>query len=82
MLLPTVFKQLKALRPLKMLKAAQLKDTLESMVISLPSLKNAIFIDLILLYVFGILGVQLLNGRLGECSDEQYTTREACLAAS
>ena len=81
MLIPTVIKQLKALRPLRMLRSAHLKDTLESMLISLPSLNNAIFIDLILLYVFGILGVQLLCGRLGVCSDMQYATRDKCLAA-
>jgi hypothetical protein len=57
----------KALRPLKFLKLPILKDTLESIVFALPPLRNALGINFLLLYIFGILGVQLLCGRLSHC---------------
>jgi hypothetical protein len=70
----------KALRPLKFLKLPILRNALESLVFAVPALKSAIGIDFLLLYIFGILGVQMLCGRLSSCDDEKWLDKTTCLA--
>jgi len=75
-----ILKIFKALRPLRLLRLPMLRSTLDSIVYALPALKSAIIIDFLLLYVFGILGVQMLCGRLSACEDEKWRNKVDCLA--
>lgn len=65
------FRALRALRPLRMVsKNEGIKTVVNALLHSIPSLLNVLLIIILFLLVFGILGVQLLKGRIGFCNDE------------
>jgi hypothetical protein len=45
------------LRPLRLIRAPEMRDTLDSLIRSVPSLCNALAMNLMCLYVFAILGI-------------------------
>jgi hypothetical protein len=74
-------KGLKMLRPLRLARTPALRDTLGSLISSLPNLIAAWLINVLFLYVFGILGVQLMCGKVSSCADATFLTKAECLAA-
>jgi hypothetical protein len=46
---------------------------------SLPHLGAATAINILFIYVFSILGVQLMNGKTSYCSDLTFNTKILCL---
>jgi hypothetical protein len=64
------FRALRALRPLRMVsKNEGMKIVVNSLLTSIPSLINVMLVSILFLLVFGILGIQLLKGALGSCTD-------------
>ena len=45
----------------------------------MPSLANVLLLQLLALYIFSILGVQLLCGRVSFCSEAKFLTKKTCL---
>lgn len=70
------FRAFRALRPLRVVsKNEGIKTVVNSLLQSIPSLLNVMLIILLFLLVFGILGVQLLQGRFGMCNDDAPTIK-------
>lgn len=70
------FRALRALRPLRMVsKNEGIKTVVNALLHSIPSLLNVLLIIILFLLVFGILGVQLLKGRIGFCNDESESIK-------
>jgi len=64
------FRALRALRPLRVVsKNEGIKTVVNSLILSIPALMNVLLIVLLFLMVFGILGIQLFKGKLGNCND-------------
>lgn len=64
------FRALRALRPLRMIsKDEGMKTVVNSLLRAIPSLFNVALVNVLFLVVFGILGVQIFKGEIGECSD-------------
>jgi hypothetical protein len=59
-----------------------LKIVVNSIFKSLPELFSVTLIVLLFILVFGILGVQLFKGQLGNCSiiDDSIQTKQDCLS--
>ena len=68
------------LRPLRLIRAPEMRDTLDSLIKSMPSLCNALLMNLMCLYVYSILGIQLFSGRMSYCSVKQYMSKDDCEA--
>jgi Ni,Fe-hydrogenase I cytochrome b subunit len=66
------FRALRALRPLRVVsKNEGIKTVVNSLLLSIPALLNVLLIVLLFLMVFGILGIQLFMGKLGNCNDHE-----------
>jgi hypothetical protein len=73
------FRALRALKPLRVVsKNEGIKIVVDSLLKSIPSLINVLFIILLFLGIFGILGVQLFKGGIGICNDENILTKVEC----
>lgn len=77
-------KVFRAFRPLRLVKSKEMRDTVESLISAIPNMSNAMLINFLCLYVYSILGVQLLNGRLSFCQQndiklENLNKTECCL---
>ena len=68
------------LRPLRLIRAPEMRDTLDSLIKSMPSLCNALLMNLMCLYVYSILGIQLFSGRMSYCSVKNYMSKDDCEA--
>jgi hypothetical protein len=77
----TAIKAMKALRPLRLAKTPALRDTGASLLASIPSLFNSALINVFFIYIFGIIGVQTLCGKVSSCSDDTFLDKKACLDA-
>lgn len=76
------FRALRALRPLKLVSKNQgMRLIVNSLLNSINGIGNVLLISILFYTVYGILGVQFLKGRVGLCSDEQYTNKADCLLA-
>jgi hypothetical protein len=66
------FRALRALRPLRVVsKNEGIKTVVNSLLLSIPALMNVLLIVLLFLMVFGILGIQLFMGKLGDCNNHE-----------
>jgi hypothetical protein len=72
---------LKALRPLRLAKSPALRDTGASLIASIPSLFNSALINLFFLYIFGIIGVQTLCGKICTCANKALKNKVECLSS-
>lgn len=73
------FRALRALKPLRVVsKNEGIKIVVDSLLKSIPSLVNVLFIILLFLGIFGILGVQLFKGGIGTCNDETILMKDEC----
>lgn len=62
------FRALRALRPLRMVsKNEGMKLVVNALLTAIPSLVNVMLVCLLFLFVFAILGIQLLKGAMGSC---------------
>lgn len=74
------FRALRALRPLRMIsKDEGMKTVVNSLLRAIPSLFNVALINMLFLVVFGILGVQILKGELGSCTDSSIEYKSDCV---
>ena len=68
------FRALRALRPLRVVsKNEGIKTVVNALLESIPALINVLLIVILFLLVFGILGIQLFKGMLGQCNDGSDT---------
>ena len=64
------FRVLRALRPLRVVKRHEgIKTVVNAFLKSIPTLMNVVLIILMVMLVYGILGVQLFQGMLSSCND-------------
>ena len=76
------FRALRALRPLKLVsKNEGMKLVVNSILASIPNLINVFLISLLFYFVFGVMGVQLLMGKVSYCDVDDSLDKEPCLAA-
>eukprot|EP00762_Andalucia_godoyi_P008681 ANDGO_00428.mRNA.1 Muscle calcium channel subunit alpha-1 len=74
-----VLRILRILRPLRLVgKAAGMRVVVDTLVRSVPPILSVFLIFLILLTVFGILGVQLFAGKFYRCNDLAVETKNQC----
>mmetsp|Transcript_16780 Transcript_16780/g.11928 ORF Transcript_16780/g.11928 Transcript_16780/m.11928 type:complete len:115 (+) Transcript_16780:2846-3190(+) len=74
------FRALRALRPLKLVsKNVGMKIAVNSLLKSIPGLANVLLISLLFYFTFGIIGVQMLKGRVSECSDPSFVWKQDCI---
>ena len=74
-----VLRAFRALRPLRVISRNRgLRMVVITLLRSISSIGNVAIITFIVFLVFGILGVQLLKGKMHECSDPLITNRLAC----
>lgn len=77
------FRALRALRPLRVVsKNEGIKTVVNSLILSIPALMNVLLIVLLFLMVFGILGIQLFKGKLGNCNDLDCNELDECLVTN
>jgi len=57
-----------------------MKIVVNSLLSSIPMLTNVFLVSTLFYYVFGILAVQLMAGKLSVCSLTQFRTKVLCLA--
>lgn len=74
---------LRALRPLKLVsKNEGMKLVVNSILASIPNLINVFLISILFYFVFGVLGISMLMGKVSFCSIEPETMDKLpCLAA-
>lgn len=66
----TSFRALRALRPFRMISRNDgMKLVVNSLIDSIPNLFNVLLVSILFYYVFGILGLQLLSGKVSYCTD-------------
>ena len=76
------FRALRALRPLKLVsKNEGMKLVVNSLLSSITNLFNVMLISFLFYFVFGIMGIQFLKGRVSACEDLAYTNKTTCLDA-
>jgi len=76
------FRALRALRPLRVVsKNEGIKTVVNALLESIPALINVLLIVVLFLLVFGILGIQLFKGMLGQCNDmsDDVATKADCI---
>lgn len=76
------FRALRALRPLRVVsKNEGIKTVVNALLESIPALINVLLIVILFLLVFGILGIQLFKGMLGQCNDgsESIMNKTMCV---
>ena len=74
------FRALRALRPLKMVsKNEGMKMIVNSILASIPNLINVFLISILFFFVFGVLGLSMLMGRVSYCSTDITLDKIPCL---
>ena len=73
---------LRALRPLKLVsKNEGMKLVVNSILASIPNLINVFLISMLFYFVFGVMGLQMLSGRVSYCSTDETLDKEPCLTS-
>lgn len=80
------FRALRALRPLKLIsKNEGMKLVVNSILNSIPSLVNVGLISMLFYFISGVIGLQMLGGRVSYCADDEggmvEFNKEMCDAA-
>jgi hypothetical protein len=58
-----------------------MKLVVSSLFSSIPNLFNVLLVSILFYYVFGILALQLLSGKLGYCEAEMTLNKAECVLA-
>ena len=78
-----IFRGLRALRPLRLLtRSPGLRIMLTTVTSSVRPVLNVMCVSVIVFSVLGILGMQVLSGRLARCSDPTIFERRECVGRS
>ena len=73
---------MRALRPLKLVsKNEGMKLVVNSILASIPNLINVFLISMLFYFVFGVMGLQMLSGRVSYCSTDETLDKEPCLTS-
>ena len=73
---------LRALRPLKLVsKNEGMKLVVNSILASIPNLINVFLISILFYFVFGVIGTQMLSGRVSSCDIDETLDKIPCLDA-
>lgn len=76
------FRALRALRPLKLVsKNEGMKLVVNSLISSIPKLMNVMLISTLFFFVFGVIGLQLLMGRVSYCDGDADLSKLDCESA-
>ena len=76
------FRALRALRPLKLVsKNEGMKLVVNSILNSIPNLINTFLISILFYFVFGVIGLQLLSGKVSFCDIDETLDKIPCLDA-
>lgn len=76
------FRALRALRPLKLVsKNEGMKLVVNSILASIPNLINVFLISILFYFVFGVIGLQLLSGKVSYCDIDETLDKIPCLDA-
>ena len=74
------FRALRALRPLKLVsKNEGMKLIVNSILASIPNLINVFLISILFFFVFGVLGLSMLMGRVSYCEPDITLDKIPCL---
>ena len=75
---------MRALRPLRLISTNDgMRLVVNALLDSIPNLFNVLLVSILFYYVFGILALQLLSGKLGYCNDDAFKfklNKKECLA--
>eukprot|EP00761_Pharyngomonas_kirbyi_P014924 gb/GECH01014955.1/.p1 GENE.gb/GECH01014955.1/~~gb/GECH01014955.1/.p1 ORF type:complete len:1446 (+),score=208.71 gb/GECH01014955.1/:1-4338(+) len=75
-----LFRLLRALRPLRFITHSKgMKVVIDALLESIFSILNVTMVAILIIIVFGIIGVQLFAGKFYSCTDPDITTKDACL---
>jgi len=73
---------LRALRPLKLVsKNEGMRLVVNAILASISNLFNVFLISLLFYFVFGVVGLQILSGRVSSCDQDKSLDKAPCLAA-
>jgi len=74
-----ILRVLRVLRPLRAInRAPGLKQVVQCMIVSVKSIGNIMFVTLLLIFMFGVIGVQLFKGKFFMCTDLSMNTNDTC----
>jgi len=74
-----ILRVLRVLRPLRAInRAPGLKQVVQCMIVSVKSIGNIIIVTVLLIFMFGVIGVQLFKGKFYMCSDLSMDRNETC----
>ncbi|CAL8078238.1 unnamed protein product [Calicophoron daubneyi] len=74
-----ILRVLRVLRPLRAINRAKgLKHVVQCMVIAVKSIGNIVLVTFLLIFMFGVIGVQLFKGKFYSCSDISRHTEAEC----
>merc|ERR1719474_1719059 len=74
-----ILRVLKLLRPLRAInRAPGLKQVVQCMIVSVKSIGNIMAVTVLLIFMFGVIGVQLFKGKFFMCTDLSMNTMESC----
>jgi hypothetical protein len=78
----STLKSLRALRPLRMInKFQELKVVVNCLILSTNAIINMYIIGLFVIFIYGIVGLNLFKGTLGKCTLSDYSTHVLCKEA-
>jgi len=74
-----ILRVLRVLRPLRAInRAPGLKQVVQCMIVSVKSIGNIMAVTVLLIFMFGVIGVQLFKGKFFMCTDLSMNIEETC----
>jgi len=74
-----ILRVLRVLRPLRAInRAPGLKQVVQCMIVSVKSIGNIMAVTVLLIFMFGVMGVQLFKGKFYSCTDLSMNTNNTC----
>lgn len=74
-----ILRVLRVLRPLRAInRAPGLKQVVQCMIVSVKSIGNIMAVTVLLIFMFGVIGVQLFKGKFFSCTDLSMNDNTTC----
>merc|ERR1712106_819334 len=74
-----ILRALRVLRPLRAInRAPGLKQVVQCMIVSVKSIGNIMAVTVLLIFMFGVIGVQLFKGKFFMCTDLSMDNNQTC----
>jgi len=74
-----ILRVLRVLRPLRAInRAPGLKQVVQCMIVSVKSIGNIMAVTVLLIFMFGVIGVQLFKGKFFMCTDLSMNNEKTC----